>query len=456
MFHKKSSISVFTLGSMVFLLLVIMSLFFWKERILTFDNAFQVFLMLCEERIEVMANRWPATSVRFLPWLFVKLGLPIQAIGIVFSLAYVIIHYIFFLIISKVLKQPRLALLSIIVALFACSEGFYWCNSEQIHGLSASICLLASLKARRLNPRSFVIIMLILPSFFLVLFYHPLLLFPCFFLLFYDQLVAKTKDKWTIITLLSFIGAWFLKRNYLPNWYDTAKSKEFDQFLEIWAGKFFELPSLDFFISEWGTKYQLLVLGFIVCLFLLIRAKRWLASIFVLASTVVYLYVILIGNPDPSNSFYVETNFYTLSLFFYFPILLLVEENQFQKKWFIGLFSFLTLFSIGRIVWYSSDFSNRLAWVKTTIEQQQCSKMVIEENQIPSEIKMLSWSLPYESLIVSKQENLVRSIHLANEAKILESGIYDENWFMTSFNSLDRAYFNNKYLAWPRGQYCDY
>lgn len=432
-----------------------MSVFYWEERMLTFDNAFQIFLMICDQRIEVMADRWPAASVRLLPMFCVDLGFSIKTIAIVFSLSYVLVQYCFFVLVGWILKQKRLAFLLLAAALFATSEGFFWCNSEQIHGLSACILLLASYNSWKGGHRPMLSLMLGILTFVMVLFYHPLLLFPTFFLLVYHQLDHGFKDRSFLLVLIGFVASWFAKRHWMPNWYDNGKAIEFNQFFDSWIGRFFDLPSVSFFMDELWSKYHLLALGALLCGFLLIKQKKWLHLLFVLASCIVYLVVVLIGNPEPVNSFYVETNFYTLVVFLYYPILVCLGREKLETKWFYWLFTALLLGSMLRIIWFSSGFESRVGWVKKTIDNQACNKVLVDNGHMASDVKMLTWSLPYESLIHSQETKRSRSIHWKNE-QFVEEGKYQADQWITGFNTLDSQYIDNVYFDWPGGEYCDY
>ncbi len=428
-------------------------MFYWEERTLTFDNAFQIFLMICDHRIEIMADRWPAASARFLPMLAVKMGFSIKAIAIIFSLSYVLVQYCFFFLTAHILKQKRLGYLLLAVMLLATSEGFYWCNSEQIHGLSASILLLASLRSWENHHRKILSLALACLSFFMVLFYHPLLLFPTFFLLVYNQLNVGFQDRKTLLFLVSFVAVWFCKRQWLPNWYDNGKSAQFKQSMDTWLTRFFEMPSVDYFMGEWWSKYHFLVLGFLVVSYLLIHRKEWLQLLFIYASCVIYLGVVLIGNPVPVNSFYVEINFYALVVFLFYPILLIVKKELLETNWFVGLFSALLFVSMLRILVFSAAFQERVKWVNNTLSHQACAKVLVNEKDIPKEVKMLTWSLPYESLLLSQQKGRITTLHWKNES-FLNEGKYTADQWVTDFNSLDSQYIDNVYFDWPSGEYC--
>ncbi len=449
---QKSFQNTRTIGAISFLILIVLSIVFWKERVFLFDNAYQLFLLFCEERIEVMAHRWPAAIVRVVPLLGVKLGLPLIIIALSFSLSYIFIHLLFFFLILWVFKNPTLALLQIALIFLLTSEGFYWCNSEQAQGMSAVI-LFASIVSYNDYTSILKKYLWLIFGVTTVIFYHPLLLFPAFFLLVFDLLEKKDSSLYRLLAIGLLILGWILKRSFFVNWYDTAKSEAFERHFETWVFQMHKIPSLDFFINELFVKYHFFVLGLIVSLILLLIKKRWLPILLVIGAILVYLTIVLLGNPAPKNSFYVEINFYTLGVFVFYPILFYLTDKQRSSSLFLIVFSALLLFSTVRIISFSHLFTQRIEWINDVLPTLECNKTYIRDDQYPKEIKMLTWSIAYETMLHSSSYKENKSIHPF--IKKYESK-YRFDLFVTSFNVLNVPFVNNKYFELPTGDYCPY
>ncbi len=432
---------------------LLLSLVYWQERVFTFDNAFQIFLLYINDNIVIMADRWPAVSARFLPYAVLKLGGSLTAVAISFSISYVLFQGAIFYIIHHVLKSRLFSFLFVIVLFFPVSEGFFWCNSEQIHGLSICLLLAALLEDKRNISKKLKITLAIFLS-VVIIYFHPLLLFPTFFILVLVQWYNGTLHPSYVVLSILFVLGWFSKRSFDTNWYDEGKKKEFANNLDAWGSRLFEMPAIDTFMAELGTKYLVLGIGFVILLLLSIYYKKWVPLIFSIASTIIFLIVVFLGNPVVENSFYVEINFYTLAIFIFYPILNICFE-ELSTKLFHTVFCALLLISIGRIVFFASAFTERLAWTSSTLQEQECNKVILSEADYPEGVKMLSWSIPYESILLSQYWTIPKSFHPYKEDYI-EGNKYEANLFATEFNILNKEKIALSKLAWPEGEYCLY
>lgn len=444
---------VWRLGLFCFAIQLILSIWFYQARAATMDNAFQVVLLTAEEDITVMAHRWPAVVVRAIPLLLVQVEAPLWMVIMSFSLSYLLVQFLFFVLLARDLKAPRLALTQLAVLLLACSGGFYWCNSEQIQGLSALFLLWGLWQYA--GPWAFRHWFFLLFLLVAVLFYHPLLLFPFIFLGLWRS-VYHLKLYWKDLFLTAFFaGLWFLKRNYLINNYDANKTSNIAKNIEQYWSHFWDIPSLQQFGSELFSKYHFIVLGLVLVTWFLVQHRRWLALVFVYGYSLAYSAVIFFGGPDLAESFYAEINYYSLILFLYYP---LFKESHFDfwqqpiRRWALaGLF----VLSLLRITWSGGTFQARYDWVAQTVNAQSCGKTLIKREDIPEEVSLLEWGIPYESLLATAHAPESKSLHVATPQKLKDRN-YSPEWFITDLQTLPPGYLSNAYLRFPKGPYCWY
>ncbi|NNK89436.1 MAG: hypothetical protein HKO89_02410, partial [Saprospiraceae bacterium] len=104
--HKTFPGFVVGLGLVIYLVLLVLSICYFKERIGTLDNAFQTFLLITENNITIMADRWPAVIIRIVPWILTTIGAPLIFIMIGFSISYILFQLTIFLLLAITLREP--------------------------------------------------------------------------------------------------------------------------------------------------------------------------------------------------------------------------------------------------------------------------------------------------------------------------------------------------------------
>ncbi|MBT8228867.1 MAG: hypothetical protein KJO50_01310 [Bacteroidia bacterium] len=448
--HKTFPGFVVGLGLVIYLVLLVLSICYFTERIGTLDNAFQTFLLITENNITIMADRWPAVIIRIVPWILTTIGAPLIIIMIGFSISYILFQLTIFLLLAITLREPVLAVLQILVLLLACSDGFYWCNSEQIQGISIVILSFGFLRQSDLKI-NFKNIILMVFLFFALLYYHPILVFPIGYLFCYSTIEKLKPDLRMLGFALVFVIAWYIKNQFFSNWYDIMKSDEFADNLGLYVFNFWTLESISQFFGETWTKYHFIIPGGIVCIFVQLAQKKFLSAWYTLFIASLYFFIVIIATPTIEYSFYTESNFYILILFFYYPILKHLNDHTLNSSTFKITVTAILLISIGRIISYSGNYQKRLDWISSTMEENQCNKIIVTEDLLDHEIRFQIWSLPYESLILGHQKGMNKSIHpLVNSFE----DDYNENLFVTSFKTHEPGEINSAYFQFPEGPYC--
>lgn len=442
---------VWRLGLLCFALQLVLSIWFYQARAGTMDNAFQIVLLTVEEDITIMAHRWPAVVVRAIPLLLVQVKAPLWAVMMSFSLSYLLLQFLFFVLLVRDFKAPRIALVQLAVLLLACSGGFYWCNSEQVQGFSA-LLLLWGLWEREGDWafRHWFLLAFLLVA---VLFYHPLMLFPFVFLGLWRSVYHLKLHLPDLLLTGIFAGLWFLKRRYIINSYDANKTKDFMSNVEQYWQQFWNIPAFEQFVGELFSKYHFILLGLLLVTVFLVQQRRWLALIFVYVYNLGYLAVVFFGGPGLAESFYAEINYYGLVLFLYFPLLKEAPTHFWKIPAFRWSLTAVFMLSLLRITLAAGPFQARYDWVKETVAEQKCGKTLIKSEDIPEEISLLEWGIPYEALLHSVGAPESKSLHVLIPDK-LEKGNYQAGWFVTSLQTLPPGYLNNHYLRFPKGPYC--
>ncbi|MEL7122425.1 MAG: hypothetical protein AAFO07_23470 [Bacteroidota bacterium] len=437
-------------GYITFAVLFFLCFFYYEARTTNLDNAFQTFLLICEGKITVMAYRWPATVVRFLPYLLSQLHADLDLVMMSFSFSYVLMHFIAFLLLVHYYKRPRLVLMQLFLLLLACSDGFFWCNSELIQGLSVALLFKASID--RLERKKNVLSGLIAFIYAVLLnFYHPILLFPVVFLLIYDQLYSWKINRVATWALFSYLLLFIIKSSFFASWYDKMKSNAFAANLENYWYRFWEAPMLQTLPEELFYKFHFIVLGLLTVSIVMLFRKKWLSLLFILAYCLGFFFILLIGEPDASYSFYNEINYYPFLLFVFYP--LLFESKHLANQYIRVVIIALLLFSIGRICFTAGKYYNRMEWIYEKIATTSCNKTIIKEEQIPQAFRLMNWGLPHESLLISRKLPINKSLHTDFPQYKVEDQ-YASDIFITQFKALEAEFVETYYFDFPDGEYC--
>jgi len=96
LFQNITGISVFgVLGHLSFFILLLGAVYFYKERILFADSAFQFFKIVNFEKINIEAARYGAILPEFPLLLAMKLGIGLKMLLIIYSVSFIGLYYMF-------------------------------------------------------------------------------------------------------------------------------------------------------------------------------------------------------------------------------------------------------------------------------------------------------------------------------------------------------------------------
>jgi hypothetical protein len=446
LFNQKNYCAI--LGLVALAVLIGLSLFFYRERIYFSDPAFQLFLLINDGGIEVMTNRWPSNIFRFLPYIGLKMGLPLATLTKLFSVSFPLYHFLGFAVCLWVFKDRVMAMLILFILLVATSETFYWCSSDLLQGM---VTFMMGISAYRNTSNSFFKYGL---SGFLLLaavFFHPLCLFPFFFIVIYDYL---EKDDWKVSFDLLFLPlvfgvGWIVRNQFFSTWYDTAKSAEFwgnYNGLDIW-----QLPVHKVFMMELPIIYNLLILLFIANVFIYIKKRNWLRPMFIIASILVYTLVIHIGNPTGIQSFYREASYISLAVFVSYPFLKHVFKHEHVGLKYRIVIPLLFMISFFRIYASSTDYTNRITYLQQKMEEGTCEKTVFTPSK-RVDLKM-EWAIPFETCLLSSETGDSKTLFNTDKPRdFLKQERRDA--FLGPFKVLYTTEFNENYFDFGQSHYC--
>lgn len=173
--------SIYKGGFIAYLALIILAFVFYKERIIYADSAFHLFFLIKNGSFEIQAARFGTLLTQILPLICIKLGTPLKAVVISYSLNYILNNFICYVLCGSVFKNYRYALILLLFNTMILTDTFYNIQSEIIQGMPMAIALLAYMTIKDVKSMAWYAYPLLLIALAIVAFIHPLAFFVVLF-----------------------------------------------------------------------------------------------------------------------------------------------------------------------------------------------------------------------------------------------------------------------------------
>jgi len=428
-------------GEIFFLFYLLMACVFYKERTLFLDNAFQAFLLIQDGYIEINANRWPAVINRVLPWMAVLINCKLECVLLLFSVNYVLVQYLIFLLIKRPGKTV-LALGYVLILALAQNHAFFWCNSELVLLLGFIFMWWSLFSSGRWIAAAFLT--------GVIAWTHPVSLVAFTFLIGLLWINNRFTTVPSYISAIVFYPNYWLQSSAFPNWYDTMKKESFA----------FQLENYQFLRDDWGLSLVwesgwLYVAIISLVIVWHIQKRFFKPLIFFLISSLLLLLMLDIGNLSPGGSsfeFYNEVNMMTL---FYFCVAsVLVHFNTPGKHLNPQIKIYILLLCIvsGMIQWIPTSrfYTDRINWFEKLVAKHD--RAVIDENTMPQDILVQSWASACESLLISSIKGNSQTVLISGDPRAIDIPMLKDS-FITAFRNYPLEEMNPRYFNLSRKSY---
>ncbi|RME01161.1 MAG: hypothetical protein D6816_12720, partial [Bacteroidetes bacterium] len=332
----------------LFLVLAIMAVYYFRERSLFLDTAFQSFEIIKNGGFAIQVNRFGAVFAQAFPLLALKLGLPLKGVLIAWSLSFVLVHWALFSLALHRLRQPAFALCIALFNIILVNHSFYWVQNEGVQAVSWCLffwALLAHCEAKGKWTAGNVLTAAGLVP--LLVFFHPLVVFPFFFTAFFFSFGKMAggnnpdSPKLSYKTLLLSVAAFLLvlasKQLFFNNHYDQLADKRLTlnrlwEFLDNpihQAGTrlFWEHLPTDFYL--WPPALLLVVIFYL-------RQKSRLKLLLVTGAHLAGWVLVTTAYQEGGHFFHIETQYLPLSIFVLLPLCVDVLPALFTRgKWLL-------------------------------------------------------------------------------------------------------------------------
>ncbi len=432
-------------------LLLLLSLYFWRQRVFMVDACFQSFLVISRQDWAFQVQRYGAAVVQGPMLLLVKLGAPLKTVLITYSLAFTVYPLLLFGLLVG-MRRERFAWALALYFLLLTAHTFFWIQSELIQSTAFAVLTLAVFDQR--TWRWWGRLLLLLPLILLTLYTHPLgvvpLAFGFTFLALGEEVAGrrgtaleKRRLAWSAGVLVFTLAIFYVKQFVLGTGSYDVTAVDMAKNIPLHLGNFFDLPAWKNFVDQIETTYQLMPPALIILLVWYGRRRQWLKIACVLLGIGGWLAIILPTWHYGAEQFYIESYYLMLAFFLGLPLALDVLPNVRIRFALIGL-GLVILFRVGMILQVSEDYIEREHYIRQFVEQLQelpAQRYVIKEEEVNRYILKMNWSFAFETLMMSTVDDPDRPRTLLPYQNEVPASVkeYEKTAFPGPFNPVSYA-----------------
>jgi hypothetical protein len=437
-----------------------MSLVFYRERAFFMDAGFQLFNLINEGKIQVYHYRFVTAVPQVVPFLLMKMGAPLWALGMGFSAAYVLFYFAIWHLLVRWLRCDALGWVLLSLATLMTFDGFYHVQSE--FNLGLSLLLLAFGVVLR-NPKldaAWQWVALV-PLAATVGFSHKLSIIFSVFLWVFMFLKIKELRHWRYGLVLGiFMVATAIKSAFFTNWYEAAKQEEFAVNLGMYWDRLWAIPSNLVFAERCLQYYYLLPLLLVVVTVFYLWKREWMRLGMVWSFSLGYLMLYNISDLTAATRFYSEVSYLPLSIFvavpLFFDVLPISSAGRVQNTASVSaIIAAMLLFRLATIAWNHRTIAGQYAWIEKQVNRPG-NRFLLPLDQVPMDTVLLDWGVPFTAMHLTALESpdSAKTLLLLPDFQWFEDKMGKEDVFFSPFHKvLEKGDLNQRYYRMQPGKY---
>ncbi len=453
-------------GHVIFIILGILSIYFYTERIINTDAANYAFHLLNYEEFCIAHKRYGAFISQLIPLLAIKLGISVDNFLLLYSVSFIILFYSIYLLCVYILKNKVAGIAIILTLLIGVSHSFYRPVSESIQGLLYSIVLYAflnfKLKIRNTKISGIVQLLISLLLVLLCSVTHPFTIFSVLFVIIFTLIDKKQWNNYILWTLVLFAAIMYSYK------YVTINSGSYEGNIldnlsfSVLTNDFFNFYSTKFFLKRIYSFYLATTLLFAGCIVLYGFQKKILKLILVIGFVTGYFIINNIIYKSGDSDIQMEKTFMPLTIFCVIPLF----KNFSGKKAFETIKTFIFLVIIVSSFYFilrNKVYVNRLNYMNKIANGVRCTdsqKFFVYSSDLDRRRLMYSWTFSMETIFQStynKFESL-KTIYIFQDEipEHVDLKRKDLFLFVPYYLCLNVNDLNKKYFDLPQEEYTWY
>ncbi|MEZ5043232.1 MAG: hypothetical protein R2828_25275 [Saprospiraceae bacterium] len=402
------------IGHVFFLLLMVMSIVYYKERLLSFDAANYTFQLIYFQDFYIGHDRWISAPTQILPLLAIKAGASLKTILMTYSVSFILFYYLIFNAIVYLVRQPKVGLFLALSLCLSMRYKFFGPVGEVILSIGLLALLLAwANRDRSQFPRlprwGSLVIGLALMG--LVVFAgHPFAAIAAFTILGFDLIQQKRwkdRESWAMIAL----GVLGYGRKYLDlqgdGSYEAGQMDNLQESLHMLTHfqTYYIFDRIRWFFE---TEYAFPFVVFLAAVGWLFWKRKWLLGLFIIASHVLLLAAIMVAYAYLNDPIYILLDGYLahLGMIWSLPIIFVIVQQQ--RIWSLLLVVVLLGFGLDRIHHKRLFFQERMAILQNMLDEyttDENRKVLAHIDYFDWNKLWLPWAVSIETLMMSSLED---------------------------------------------------
>ncbi len=439
---------------LVLFILLLGSIFLYKQRMLFVDPCFITFNILNTHSFVITEHRYGAFITQIVPLIGAYLHLPLKIILLLYSASFYVFYLGIVLILIYRLKQYGLAILMAFYFTLFVSDVYFWPNNEVHQGVAwmfLFLGLILSGPKRMPDPWFHTIIMI---TAFLAIFSHFIVMLPLSFLWLYfinDKKDWNLSRTMTVIYSLGLLVIFFIKFQLgIKGWYDGEKLQgvthlSISSILSSFSNGHAKTMYLLFMSNYW-----IVVLILLAGLISLLKNKRFILFGMTVLFTTGYFILICITFPSAFGRellFYMESQWMALGIIISAPFvyhLLPQLKSKYIQLILIVIFS-TRLMYIGHSGVLFNERLNTLESTIIQIKNKGYSKIILTKEPTMDTRFLMNWGLPVESLTLSAMngDDPIVTFKVMRPEEIIN---VSNDTFLSSFRKMGYGELNPEYF----------
>lgn len=440
-------------GLLAYLVLGILAWHFALYRIIYTDSAFQLVNIINDQKFNI-GTRYGAVFTQVFALVGVKLHLKLRELITFYSIGFIIIQVVVFTACLKLFKQPKFAIAMLLFSLNMAGYTFFWVQAELPQSINLLIFSFAFIFYRKNSPElSLWEFPLLLAFAFLLVYFHPLVIFPfgfCIVFFFLNESSLQVRKRIVLLAIF-FLAIILLKAFVFPiSQYDHGSMGRIKNIYRQFP-YFFNIASNYYFVQRCLHNYVMYPLATLVITILLAVRKRWLQLLFFWTCFLGYLFIINVSFYQAEYPQYLENMYHPLTVMLVFTLLFSAFKNQVTPLWLYGIIPIILLIRIADVCTTSNHYEARLdKYASFLAKTAKCKnkKLLVRETNLPMDTMEVTWASAQEILLLSaiNSPDSARAVFYKNDSIALPYSSDIRNavftkWYPIPYQNLNHDYF---------------
>ncbi len=440
----------------LFAVLLGMAVVFSCERIFA-DAAHYLFSVVNYGTFNIEHGRFVLFFSQILPWTGVKLGLPLSAILLLYSIGHVLFFYSIYLYCRYKLGDHLAGIVLLLIQTLALEKGYFTPMFELYYAAGFLVLFSSILWYSELRTeRNIVLIALC----FILFTSHPVAVLMWAFVVVLHWVKFGRRDLNLYLLLAGALVLTFSVKIFFASEYETHKTLSFIDTLRHMPYDAAYLRGLAHFLL---THYWELFLLWILSLALLVYHRMYLTLGISLIAFAGMLVVINGAHYGFQHSRYQEQVYFPLTWIVVFPLWLAVQRDQvrYRRLAFIIICGIVILWKCLAICYEGANFSRRVEMMErqiTHVKSLDAQKAVISEENIKHQTVIApNWSYAIETMFISSVRGPEHTVTICTDTDMAyednASRLSDDQMLLRRWNIIHHASLNPRYFALPEAYY---